>query len=151
MKWWIILLGILVVVVLFRPVSGRDVLRTTVTGPLRSPQTAGQIQLARQIAKDYWGNDGRCLHISYLYRPLSAGTIAQATWWSTGAAPNVYLHCSVTFDSNRIRVSFALYCGAVVHEWGHLSGREHVQNPRNVMFRVLSEQNIPRVCREGAS
>lgn len=151
MRWWIILSGTLLLLVLLRPVTGRDVLQTTVTGPLRSPQTTGQIARARQIAEGYWGDDGHCLHIRYLYRPLDGSTIARATWWSTVAAPNVYLHCSITFDSNHIRVSFALYCGSVVHEWGHLSGRNHVQNPRNIMFRVLSEQNIPGVCREGAS
>lgn len=146
MKWWIILLGILLILVLLgRPVTGRDVLITNVTGPPTLSQTAESVSRAARIARAFWGGT-RCLHISYHYRALRSNVIAQAQWYTLSLTPDTYLHCSITFDTAKIRVSFALYCGAVVHEWGHLAGRGHAQNPRNIMFPRLTKDNIPVVC-----
>lgn len=147
MKWWLIVLAILLVLVLLgRPKIGRDVLTTTVSGPPTLSQPRAAVVRAARKASSFWG-DTRCLHISYHYRSLPGRRIAEAKWYSTALFSKTYLQCSITFDSQRIRTSFALYCAAVVHEFGHLSGHPHVRNPRNVMYPELSTRNIPRICK----
>jgi hypothetical protein len=148
MKWWLIALGILLVLVLLgRPRVGRDVLTTTVSGPATLAQPRAAVVRAVRKASAYWGGT-RCWHITYAYRPLADARIAQAEWYSSGLASRRYFKCSVTFDAQRIRTSFALYCAAVVHEFGHLSGHPHARDPRNIMYPRLSARNIPPTCKD---
>jgi hypothetical protein len=146
MRWWLIALGILLVLMLLgRPRIGRDVLTTTVSGPATLAQPHAAVVRAARKASGYWGGT-RCLHITYAYHQLADGRIAQAGWYAFGLTPRVYLRCSITFDARRIRISFALYCAVVVHEFGHLSGHPHVRDPRDIMYPVLTRRNIPATC-----
>jgi len=147
MKWvWIVLAILLAVILLGRPLLGRDTLTTLVSGPPTLLQSRESTVRAATIAEAYWGGT-RCLHVSYSYKDLPGRTIAQARWYSSKLADGVYFRCSVTFDPGKTRVSFALYCGAVVHEFGHLSGFKHVKDPNAIMYSRLSATNIPKVCR----
>jgi hypothetical protein len=45
--------------------------------------------------------------------------------------------CAIVINPNvaRLAVRTAVKrCHVIVHEWGHLAGREHSENPRSVMF-----------------
>lgn len=158
MKWWIIALAILIVlVILGRPKIGRDILTTTITGPLTLSQARAALPRAARKAGTYW-NGTRCLNINYEYRDLEKNRIAEARWYVSRIAPKVYFRCSITFDIQRIHTSFALFCAAVVHEFGHLDGFHehngpdngfHSSNPRSIMYPQLTPLNIPATCRRG--
>lgn len=120
MRWWLFLLVgvVLVLLVLGAPIIGNDRLTTTVSGPPTDLQPRKAIVRAAVIADDYWPSGSRCLHTTYRYRNLPGRMIAQARWYATTLASSTYYNCTITFDPVRTRVSFALYCAAVVHEFG---------------------------------
>lgn len=104
--------------------------------------------LAAAKAETYWGGT-RCTSITFDFQGLGDRRIAEAQW-STASDDSQYLDCHVTFntDPTKIRTTFWHYCGAVVHEYGHLAGHEHVRDPRNIMFPALSNSNVPATCKQ---
>lgn len=105
------------------------------------------VRLAASKAHDYWGGT-RCRSIRFVFRPLPGSLLAQA-YWEAFPGSTRYLNCRVTFDANRTKVktTFLSFCGAVVHEYGHLSGHGHVADPRKIMNPVLSKKNMPATCK----
>lgn len=41
-------------------------------------------------------------------------------------------------------LGFLWYCSIVIHEYGHLVGREHSPDPENVMHSPITERNLKR-------
>jgi hypothetical protein len=40
------------------------------------------------------------------------------------------------------------YCSLVIHEYGHVVGRDHSKNPKNIMHSTISTKNLKRrACR----
>lgn len=135
-----------------KPVS--DYLHTTVKAsesplPLQRVRllTPRLVLLAAAKAEVYWGGT-RCSSITFDFERLGDSRIAEAQWL---AAPDStqYLDCRVTFntDPTKIRTTFWHYCGAVIHEYGHLSGHGHSLDRRNIMFASLSDRNVPATCK----
>lgn len=54
--------------------------------------------------------------------------------------------CAVELDHALVATP-RLMCALVVHEWGHLAGREHAADPRDIMHPIVPAfapcQNIP--------
>lgn len=136
-----------------------DVFETNIVGVGAGeslPPTPRLIALARYWAEIYWSNT-RCGKITYHYRTLEPRVIAHAQWYSASLSSPTYYDCEVVFSPARIRDGFFLYCAAVVHEFGHLSGfhedggsldGQHSRNPRNIMYPVLTSRNIPATCKK---
>jgi hypothetical protein len=106
------------------------------------------VLLAAAKAEVYWGGT-RCESIRFDFRHLADRRIAEASW-SVYLNSIEYLDCRVTFntDPTRIKTTFWHYCAAVVHEFGHLSGQSHVGNPERIMYRSLSNRNVPPTCKK---
>jgi hypothetical protein len=153
MWWiWILILILFILVLLGKPKIGFDEITTTVSGPPTISQPRKEVKRAARIAEHFWGGT-RCLHISYHYRDLPGKKIAVAKWYSSNLSSRSYFQCSITFDTQKISISHVLYCAVVVHEFGHLSGYQglnnqfHSKNPKNIMYPVMSLRNIPKICR----
>jgi hypothetical protein len=100
---------------------------------------------AQRKANRYWKGT-RCVNrIALERRRLAANKIAVAHWYFNRSVPTVFINCKVTFQTQNF--SRAVTCAAMIHEYGHLNGRAHSRDPRNVMYHTLTSRNIPRVCR----
>jgi hypothetical protein len=106
--------------------------------PALADETA--LQLAQDAAAQYWGAPPNCpggLTIAYattseLYNaqhlPVPSGaTIGALSYWTNVSPP--YANCQITLNSDRFSPDkqasdFALFCGLVVHEYGHFDGYE---------------------------
>jgi len=119
--------------------------------------TQSLVTLATFKANKYWGGT-RCTSIKYNYHLLPDSQIAAARWYSYKRSSAKYFQCSVTFNTNpqKVEISFYHYCGALIHEFGHLEGYHqigglddgsHARNKRNIMYPVLSDANIPETCK----
>ena len=105
------------------------------------------VLLAAAKAEVFWGGIN-CTSITFDFRHLADSRIAQATW-SAYEGSDEYLDCRITFntDPTKIKTTFWHYCAAVVHEFGHLSGHVHVSDKDNVMYKYLSDRNVPNTCK----
>ena len=146
--------------------EGNDILVTNIATipnqqlpPLQRQRllTERLIDLAAVKANKRW-NGTRCTKITYDYRHLADKRIAEAKWFSQARDSRWFFDCSITFntDPRKIRTTFWHYCAAVIHEYGHLSGFYEKSGPNkgmhssqrnSVMYPVLTEQNIPKVCK----
>jgi hypothetical protein len=73
--------------------------------------------------------------------------LGQANWVYYGGPREwqQYRNCRITITNKKLSPS--RLCGTMVHEWGHLRGKEHVRNPNRVMHAILNRNNIPPGCR----
>lgn len=114
--------------------------------PTHSGQAWGGIpNQALAKARAYWRNERCADPIVLVYRALPPTIVAKANW-STADPPTAYLNCTIAFGLSR-QLSFAFYCAAMIHEYGHLHGAVHSLNPRNVMYPTLTARNIPATCK----
>lgn len=51
--------------------------------------------------------------------------------WTDPATCTIYLSRE---DAARFRVEPEFRCAVIVHEWGHMNGRQHSPDPKNVMY-----------------
>lgn len=111
------------------------------------------VRLVITKARSYWGGTLCDGGIAFRFRPLPDSLVAEASWETFPDAERQYLHCFVTFDANptRIKTTFLRFCGAVIHEYGHLSGHSHVTDPTDIMNPLLTKRNLPRTCLQVAS
>jgi hypothetical protein len=138
-------------------VPRHDVLRTDVPELVRPPRIdLGLVNGSARRALRYWHGTRCSGSISDRYsRSLPNSRVAQADWSYLDSAPASYIRCSVTLNI-RLRLPRYVYCAAIVHEYGHLAGffepggpdgGIHSRHPTNVMYRVLTQRNIPASCR----
>lgn len=104
-------------------------------------------------AKRFWPTH-RCAAppvLSYVRLPYRH--VAEAHWSYLSPSPTVYLGCRIVFTLRSL--PFRVYCAAMIHEYGHLSGfyekggpdgGTHSRNPSNVMYPSLTARNVPRTC-----
>lgn len=102
----------------------------------------------RRVARRIWGPvcDGQ---VAIVFRPLPGKQSGRANWLYDPLRPDAVRrrsNCVITLDVRAWKRH--TMCGTIVHEWGHLAGREHTANPRSIMFPVMREgRNVPRSCR----
>jgi hypothetical protein len=88
------------------------------------------LERATAVAQRVW--EAPCGdHVRVRMAPLPGPTVGRAEW------NHERTRCRVTLDAQH-RWSWRALCTAMVHEFGHLAGREHSPNPRSVMYPTLT-------------
>lgn len=58
-------------------------------------------------------------------------------------------YCRIWLNKNKIKKmnnSFTYICGVMVHEGGHLDGKNHSKNPNDVMYKYVTAKSIYKKC-----
>jgi hypothetical protein len=104
------------------------------------------LERSRDVAVAAWGVapcGGQRIPIDW--RDLPGKQAGRASWW--GERPPFH-RCRVTIDSGR-RWTARRLCTVIVHEYGHLLGRGHSADPRDVMHSPVPRYYQP--CAEAFS
>ena len=109
---------------------------------LLAPATADdrwpRVERAKAVAINYWGQPAQCPHVW----AMRADTLT-----NPGAAAEAG-GCSIYFLRGwwalSPRASFARFCSVYLHEWGHLLGQSHSDDPESVMHSPVP---TIRACR----
>ena len=121
----------------------RFALAAAIALALAAPAQAGwpRAERAKAVAVNYWGQTpAQCPHV-YAMRAdtlMNPGAAAEAD----------HNACSIYFLRGwwalSPRASFARFCSVYVHEWGHLLGYQHTDEPG-----VMNGDHVPtlRACR----
>jgi hypothetical protein len=92
-------------------------------------------QLALQIAKSTWNADPCGGQVTVTWGTLGDDVNAQSSWTNPQSAydnPELNGNCSVTFNPGA-DFDWPKFCTVMVHELGHLAGRPHSPDARDVM------------------
>lgn len=105
--------------------------------PDRFPVAGRAIATAQSIARAHWGLDACGGQVALSWADLSADLNGDSTW-SNPTADGVYddpsanYACAVRLNANR-DFGWPELCTVVVHEYGHLTGHRHRDDPDDVM------------------
>jgi hypothetical protein len=99
------------------------------------PGTAAEAR-ARDIARATWGGEpcGGQVTISWMDRSPSIN--ASAIWGyavDLYADPELNVQCQIRFNP-AARFDWSKFCTVMVHEYGHLSGHAHSEDPHDLMY-----------------
>jgi hypothetical protein len=92
-------------------------------------------QMALQIAKTTWNADPCGGQVVVEWGPLGDDVNAQSSWTNPQSAydnPELNGSCKVTFNPGA-DFDWPKFCTVMVHEIGHLAGKPHSPDARNVM------------------
>ena len=107
------------------------------TGPAqRWPVGGAAFDAARQIAVEHWAIDPCHRDVTIAWGRLPADENAESTWtnqFRDYGDPDHNTLCSVTFNT-RQDWDWPKLCTVFVHEFGHLAGNAHSDDPDEVMF-----------------
>jgi Matrixin len=116
----------------------------------RQYSSAGGLAVAESIWGDVCGNLEPTVKFVHLPLPGQAGE-SDVKWLELPGSGRQYTQCDIKVDraavdsipgvSNRKAL-----CGVLVHEYGHLAGKDHSGDPNSVMFFKMSKRNIPDDC-----
>ena len=97
------------------------------------PATDVLMSTAHGLAVSRWGVEACGGQVSVTWAHMGAGINARSQWMSTDVHnPATYSQCSITYNLD-VDWDWPKLCTVVEHELGHLSGHEHVNDPRDVM------------------
>ena len=100
---------------------------------------------ARQLADQHWGFDPCQGDITITWGTLPADQSAVSAWlnqYVDYGDPAHNTQCSVTFNT-RQDWDWPKFCTVFVHEFGHLAGNPHSDDPDDVMFAYYTGTNLP--------
>lgn len=101
------------------------------------------------VAEHTWGDVCGPLEpkIEYdkLPTPGQAGE-ARTQWIDLPGGGRQYTECTIRLDRRRIHGQ-QQFCAVVVHEYGHLAGHGHSNDPNSVMYPKATKRNIPAACK----
>lgn len=99
--------------------------------PGTSPVTA-----AEEISKSYWQATPCGGQVSIVWMTLGEGTNATSTWTNPVGqydAPEQNTSCQIAFNK-ALAWDWTRFCSILVHEYGHLAGRSHAEDPADIMY-----------------
>src|SRR5215218_2083536 len=102
----------------------------------RWPVDGAAFHTARQIAVDQWSTDPCHGDVDISWGKLPVYENAESTWtnpYQDYGDPGHNALCSVTFNANQ-DWDWPKLCTVFVHEFGHLAGNAHSDDPDDVMF-----------------
>ena len=109
------------------------------------PVNGPAMQQARAIALAHWGMNPCKGDVTISWAKLPADTNATSTWVNPfqdyGDAKDNSL-CSVDFNV-RQAWDWPKLCSVFVHEFGHLAGNPHSDDPDDVMYAYYTGTNVP--------
>jgi Matrixin len=100
---------------------------------------------ARQIADAHWGFDPCHGDIAISWGTLPADQNAISSWLNQHADygdPDNNTQCSVVFNTLQ-DWDWPKFCTVFVHEFGHLAGNPHSDDPDDVMFAYYTGTHLP--------
>jgi hypothetical protein len=100
---------------------------------------------ARRLADQQWGFDPCQGAITTTWGTLPADQNAVSTWLNQHqdyGDPAHNTQCSVTFNT-RQDWDWPKFCTIAIHEFGHLAGNPHSDDPNDVMFAYYAGTNVP--------
>jgi hypothetical protein len=112
----------------------------TTTGAVAHPEVAfgvgsGPMQTAIGLAKAHWGTNPCGGNVTIVWSQLDPSINAQSAWTNPRSAydnPDLNTDCTVTFNPIA-DFDWPKFCTVTVHEYGHLSGKPHVNDSNDVM------------------
>ncbi len=102
------------------------------------PITGIDVQDAVQVAIGFWGWAPCGGNVTIQWGKLSPTINAVSTWWNPVAAygnAQANSDCDVTLNTAQA-YTWPMLCTVITHEYGHLTGHQHVPDPSNVMYPV---------------
>jgi len=88
---------------------------------------------AHALAVARWGIDPCAGQVTVTWAHMGAGINARSTWMSYDIHnPATYTQCAISYNLD-VDWDWPKLCTVIEHELGHLSGHEHVNDPRDVM------------------
>jgi hypothetical protein len=88
---------------------------------------------AHALAIARWGMDPCGGQVGVTWAHMRAGINARSQWMSTDVHnPGTYTQCSISYNLD-VDWDWPKLCTVVEHEFGHLSGHDHVNDPHDVM------------------
>jgi Matrixin len=101
--------------------------------PIPVPAADSLMATAHSFAVARWGTDACGGQVAMAWDHMGAGINARSQWMSIDAAdPGTFSDCSITYNLD-VDWDWPKLCTVVEHELGHLSGHNHVDDPRDVM------------------
>ena len=115
-------------------VSAGVALATTGSAGAAHDESFSRTHAAKEIAVEIMGDP--CGGVVGTTKASLPGSLYAHASWSWGSAPH-FTDCLIRFSSDH-SFSWLEFCTIMVHEYGHLAGREHSDNPRSVMYPVYA-------------
>jgi matrixin len=100
---------------------------------LAVPAAEPLMTTAHALAITRWGIDPCGGQAAVSWSHMGPGINARSQWMSLDAHdPTTYTECAVSFNLD-VTWDWSKLCTVIEHELGHLTGREHVDDPHDVM------------------
>jgi hypothetical protein len=101
--------------------------------PIPVPADDQLMANAHALAISRWGMEPCGGQVSVTWTHMGDGINARSQWLATDTHnPATFTSCSITYNLD-VDWDWPKLCTVVEHELGHLAGRDHVDDPRNVM------------------
>jgi len=101
--------------------------------PIPVPAADGLMTTAHGLAVARWGMDPCGGQVAMSWQHMGTGINARSQWMSIDTNdPSTFSDCSITYNLD-VDWDWPKLCTVVEHELGHLSGRDHVSDPHDVM------------------
>jgi hypothetical protein len=116
--------------------SSGTVADSQVPPQVQFPVGGAAMQLAEQIAVQHWGWAPCGGNVSINWTTLDPSLNALSTWWNPIAAygnPQANADCQIALNESQ-SFDWPMFCTILVHEFGHLTGHQHVADPSDVMY-----------------
>jgi hypothetical protein len=111
----------------------------------RLPVDGPAFQTARQIAIEHWGMNPCQGDVDISWGTLPVEENAISSWvnqYQDYGDPEQNTLCEVTFNVKQ-DWDWPKFCTVFVHEFGHLAGHAHSEDPDDVMFAYYDGTNVP--------
>lgn len=109
----------------------------------RHRPTMARVAVYERVATVIWGP---VCHGQVAVTIVDTGRYMGDASWSYRAEGDRSTYSDCRVEIGRRLMTDAELCAVVVHEYGHLAGREHSPNPRSVMYPEVGRYNAPRRC-----
>ena len=113
--------------------------------PQRWPIDGPALQQARQIAVDHWAINPCNGDVAITWAQLAPDENGRATWvnpFHDYGDPAGNTKCAVALNT-RQDWTWPKLCTVLTHEFGHLAGNAHSDDPHNVMYAYYTGTNLP--------
>jgi hypothetical protein len=101
----------------------------------RYPVWGNAVKTAVQLARRHWAMDACGGQVALAWGRLDSSVNAQSRWQNPRSSygdPQLNTSCSLTLNTDA-QFDWPKLCTILIHEYGHLTGHPHVDDPHDVM------------------